>query len=239
MIYSQTGGFMGLSFAIPIDIAMDVAKQLRTSGKVTRSRIGVQVQELTRDLASSFGLQEPRGALVAMVEEGGPAAKAGMQAGDIVLSLNGQPIQNSADLARLVAGNKPGTTVTADVWRKGQIMPLKITTAELAQPTAQGPAGDASAKSAARAGLTVGPMADEQRRSLKLDHGVLVHSADGPAAQAGIRPGDIILRFADTPVKSVQQLESMIGQNQGKTVALLIRRGAETVFIPLRLPAAK
>ena len=236
MIYSGTGGFMGLSFAIPIDIAMNVAEQLRATGKVTRSRIGVQVQELTRDLAASFGLKEPRGALVAMVEQGGPAAKAGIQAGDIVLSLNGQPVQNSADLARFVASTKPGTTVTAEVWRKGQIVPIKITTEELVAPAAKGQGGDATAKSAGKAGLVVGPMPDEQRRTLKLDHGVLVHRAEGAAARAGIQPGDIILRLNDTPVKSVSQLESMIAQNQGKTVALLIRRGADTVFVPLKLP---
>ncbi|WP_420473723.1 DegQ family serine endoprotease [Noviherbaspirillum sp. ST9] len=235
MIYSRTGGYMGLSFAIPIDIASDVAEQLRTSGKVTRSRIGVQVQELTRELAASFGLQEPRGALVAQVEEGGPAAKAGLQAGDIVMALNGQPVQRSADLARLVAGTKPGTTVTADIWRKGQIVPIKITTAELMAPSAK-ESSDASAKTAARAGLSVGPMPDEQRRTLKLDHGVLVHNAEGPAARAGIRPGDIILRINDMPVKDVAQLESMFTRNRGKTVALLVRRGAETVFVPLKLP---
>ncbi|GAB3551676.1 DegQ family serine endoprotease [Noviherbaspirillum agri] len=236
MIYSRTGGFMGLSFAIPIDIASDVADQLRTAGKVTRSRIGVQVQELTRELAASFGLKEPRGALVAQAEEGGPAAKAGIQSGDIIVALNGQPVQRAADLARLVAGTKPGTTVTADVWRKGQIVPIKITTMELVPQAEQGKQGDASAKAAAKAGLLVGPIPDEQRRLLKLDHGVLVHRAEGPAARAGIRPGDIVLRLNDTPVKSVQQLESMVTQNAGRNVALLIRRGAETLFVPLKLP---
>ena len=239
MIYSGTGGFMGLSFAIPIDIAMEMANQLRATGKVTRSRIGVQVQELTRELAASFGLKEPRGALVAMVEEGGPAAKAGLQAGDIVLSLDGQPVQNSADLARFVASTKPGTTVAAEIWRKGQMVPLRITTAELVAPTTETRGGDATAKSAAKAGLVVGPVPDEQRSALKLDHGVLVHRTEGAAARAGIRPGDIILRLNDTPVKSVTQLESMVAQNQGKTVTLLIRRGADTVFVPLKLPEGR
>ncbi|HEX7634218.1 MAG TPA: trypsin-like peptidase domain-containing protein [Noviherbaspirillum sp.] len=131
LIYSRTGGYQGLSFAIPIDIAMDVAQQLRTSGKVARSRIGIQAQEITRELAASFGLNEPRGALVSMVGTGGPADEAGIREGDIVLSLNGQPVQNSADLARLVAGTKPGTTVTVEVWRNGGSIPLAITTVEL------------------------------------------------------------------------------------------------------------
>lgn len=133
-IYSETGGYMGISFAIPIDIAIGIANQLRESGKVTRGRIGVQVQELTVDLASGLGLNEPRGALVAAVERGGPADKAGIQPGDVVLALNGQQVENSADLARFVAGTKPGSTVTADVWRKGDTVSLKVKVDELAMP---------------------------------------------------------------------------------------------------------
>ncbi|HEY0844376.1 MAG TPA: DegQ family serine endoprotease [Noviherbaspirillum sp.] len=239
IIYSQTGGFMGLSFAIPIDIAMNIAEQLKTTGKVTRSRIGVQVQELTRELAASFGLKEPRGALVAMVEKGAPADKAGMQAGDVVLSLDGQPVQNSADLARFVASTKPGTTVTAEVWRKGQIIPLKITTTELVAPTAAARGGKAPAGASAKAGLSVSEIPDEQRKTLKIENGVLVHSAEGPAARAGIEAGDIILRAGDVPVKSVQQLEEIIGKSAGKTLALLIRRGADTLFVPLKLPGTE
>lgn len=239
LIYSRTGGFMGLSFAIPIDIAMDVANQLRTSGKVTRSRIGVQVQELTRELASSFGLKEPRGALVAMVEPGGPAAKAGLRAGDVVLSLNGQRIENSADLARLIAGTRPGTVVNAEVWRKGNTVPLKITTAEMAPPTPQAGAGGGTAEQAAAAGLSVIPIPDEQRRALKIEGGVLVRDVAGQAARAGIQPGDIILTVNNSPVTSPEQLETLLKQNQGKTVALLVRRGQDSVYVPLRIEAPK
>lgn len=130
-IYSETGGYMGISFAIPIDIAIGISKQLREFGKVTRGRIGVQVQEMTVDLAAGLGLKEPRGALVAAVEEGSPADKAGIQPGDVVISLGDHPIENAADLARFVAGTKPGTTVAAKVWRKGDTLSIKITVEEL------------------------------------------------------------------------------------------------------------
>jgi serine protease Do len=130
-IYSQTGGFMGISFAIPMDVAMTIANQLRESGKVTRGRIGVQLQELTVDLATSLGMDQPRGALVAAVQKGGPAQRAGMQPGDVILSLDGQAIEYSADLARLVAGTRPGESVTVEIWRKGKIMPLQIKVEEL------------------------------------------------------------------------------------------------------------
>lgn len=242
MIYSRTGGFMGLSFAIPIDIAMDVAQQLQATGKVTRSRIGVQVQELTRELARSFGLEQPRGALVAMVEPGGPADKAGIRPGDIVLALNGQPVEGSADLARFVARTKPGTTVTADVWRKGQRVPVKVTTTELEaadESTQQGSRGGgagAGSKTAAKLGLSVGELADEQRRVLELDHGILVRDAQGPAARAGIRPGDLILTLDDTPIKSVSNFEKLLSENAGESVALLIRRGPNTMFVPFKIP---
>ncbi len=132
-IYSQTGGYMGIAFAIPIDIAVSIADQLRDTGKVTRGRIGLQVQELTVDLASTFGLKEPRGALVAAVDKGGPADKAGIRAGDVILSLNGQPIETSADLARFIAGTKPETTVEAEVWRKNKSEKVKVTVDELVE----------------------------------------------------------------------------------------------------------
>lgn len=235
-IYSGTGGYMGVSFAIPIGIAMDVAQQLRTSGKVARSRIGVQAQELTRGLAASFGLQEPRGALVANVERGGPADKAGLQPGDIVLSLNGQPVQNSADLARLVAGVKPGTTVTAEIWRKARNVPIKITTVELAAPS---PAAGSGTTSAAKTGLYLSEIPAMQRRSLGIEGGALVQRAEGAALRAGIQPGDLILRFNDVPVQGVSQLESLLKSHHGKSVALLVRRGPDTLFLALQVPSAQ
>ena len=140
MIYSQTGGYMGLSFTIPIDLAIDISKQLQASGKVTRGRIGVQAQELNAEVAASFGLQEPDGALVAMLEKGGPADRAGIQVGDVILGFNDRPVQTAADLARLVAGTKPGTTATADLWRKGSRQSAKVTVAELTPaPPARAP----------------------------------------------------------------------------------------------------
>jgi serine protease Do len=131
MIYSQTGGYMGLSFAVPIDIARDIAQQLRGSGKVMRGRIGVQAQEVTADLAASFGLKEIGGALIAMVEKGGPADKAGIEPGDVVLAFDGKPVQTAADLARMTGSTRPGSTVTLDTWRKGEKRQAKVTVAEL------------------------------------------------------------------------------------------------------------
>lgn len=239
MIYSGTGGYMGLSFAIPIDIAMDVAQQLQATGKVTRSRIGVQVQEMTRELAKSFGRDDPRGALVAMVEPGGPADKAGLRPGDIVLSLNGQQVEGSADLARLIAQTKPGTSVTAEVWRKGQRVSLNLTTVELEAEAGEARAGGgAGSETATKLGLSVGNIPDEQRRNLELDHGILVQSAQGPAARSGIRAGDLILTLDDTPITNVSHFARLLSQNAGKTVALLIRRGPARMFVPLKIPAS-
>jgi serine protease Do len=236
MIYSQTGGYMGVAFAIPIDLAINVAEQLRATGKVSRSRIGVQVQELSRELAASFGLQEARGALVAAVESGAPADKAGVQVGDVILSVNGQPVQNASDLARLVASNKPGTAITLEVWRNKQRVPLKVTTAEVPTP-ASDQAQRAGGETVGKAGLSVTEIPDEQRKALQLDHGVLVHRAEGAALQAGIQPGDIILRLNNTQVKNVAQLRDLIAKNAGQNVALLVRRGQDALYVPLRIPS--
>jgi len=235
LIYSRTGGFMGLSFAIPIDIALDVAKQLRATGKVTRGRIGVQAQELTVELAQSFGLKEPRGALVAMIEKDGPAAKAGIQPGDVILAINGRPVEDSADLARYIAGSKPGTTVSVDLWRKGGHVPVKVTLGELAAKPAA--TDEAEQNTPDSAGLVLGELTPEQRKQLDVPSGVLVRGAAGAAQRAGVQPGDIIVSVNRQPVNSIAELEAKLAQHPGKTVALLLKRENATLFLPLKLPA--
>jgi serine protease Do len=235
MIYSQTGGYMGLSFAIPIDIAMDIVQQLRTSGRVTRGRIGMLAQELTPELAASFGLKDVGGALVAMVEKGGPADKAGIMPGDVILGFDGKPVQTSADMARMAGSTKPGTTVTLDVWRKGEKKQVKVAVEEL--PPDRTPASAQTEPERAapnRAGMVLGELTPQQRSRLKLDSGLLVRRATGPAQRAGIQSGDLVLAINDVPAKSVVEFEAELAKNAGKTVALLIRRGQETLYVPLK-----
>jgi len=233
-IYSGTGGYMGLSFAIPIDIAMDIVKQLQTSGKVTRGRIGVQAQELTVELAASFGLKEPEGALVSMVEKGGPAEKAGIMPGDVILSFDGKPVEASADLARLVASTKPGTTATAEIWRKGAAKKVQVAIAELKeeQPVAQ---GDPKQMPPNRAGLALSELTPEQKARLKIEQGLLVRNATGSAQRAGLQPGDVILAINDVPIDSVSVFEQQLARSKSGTVALLVKRGPETIYVPLKL----
>lgn len=234
-IYSQTGGYMGLSFAIPIDIAMDIGNQLRTSGKVTRGRIGVQAQELTADLAASFGLKDVAGALVATVEKGGPADKAGIVPGDVILAFDGKPVQTSADLARLVGSTKPGTTVNVDIWRKGARRTVKVTVGELPERPPASASNQSDQTPRNRVGLALSELTPQQRSSLQTDYGLLVRGVAGPAQRAGIQPGDVILAINDTPVKSASDFERQLAKNAGKTAALLIRRGTDTLFLPLAL----
>jgi serine protease Do len=236
-IYSRTGGFMGLSFAIPIDIAMEVAKQLRTTGKVTRGRIGVQAQEMTVELAASFGLKEPNGALVATVEKGGPAEKAGIMPGDVILSFDGKPVQSSGDLARLVANTKPGTTVTIDVWRKGARKTLQVPVGELVPEQTVAQSEPQQKIPPNRVGLALSELTPQQLSRAKIDHGLLVRNVMGPAQRAGIQPGDIVLAINDVPASTVAAFETQLARSAGGTVALLIKRGAETLYVPLKVNA--
>lgn len=234
-IYSRTGGYMGLSFAVPIDLAMDVVKQLQSSGKVTRGRIGVQVQELSAELALSFGLKEINGALVAMIEKGGPADKAGVVPGDVILTFDGKPVQTSADLARMVAETKPGTAITLNVWRKGASRAVRMTVAEAEPERSASVPVEPDPVTANRAGLFLSELTAEQRSRLKIESGLLVRIAAGPALRAGIQQGDLVLAVNEVPVKTVAEFDKQIAQTSGDIAAILIRRGADTLYLTLQL----
>ncbi|QIE24540.1 Trypsin-like peptidase domain protein [Caballeronia sp. SBC1] len=238
-IYSRTGGFMGISFAIPIDEAMRVADQLKTTGKVTRGRIAVAIGEVTKEVADSLGLPKAQGALVSSVEAGGPADKAGIQPGDIILKYNGHDVTTATDLPRMVGDTKPGTKATITVWRKGESRDLPITIAEM-QPdkvakaeTKKTPPPKASASNTL--GIAVSDIPADQKKALKLTNGVMVDAVEGPAARAGFQKGDIILRIGDTDITSAKQFDA-VAQNvdPSKMVAVLVRRGDNTQFVPLR-----
>ncbi|HVK93937.1 MAG TPA: DegQ family serine endoprotease, partial [Noviherbaspirillum sp.] len=216
-IYSQTGGFMGLSFAIPIDLAMDVGKQLRASGKVTRGRIGVQAQELSVDLAASFGLKEPNGALVVALEKNGPAEAAGLVPGDVVQTFDGKPVQGSADLARLVASTKPGTAVQLGIWRKGEARTVQVTVAEL-MPERAAVQSAPQEMPTNRAGLALSELTPQQRNSLRIDRGLLVREVSGAAQRAGIQPGDVLLAINDVPIATLAAFEQQLARAAGESV---------------------
>jgi len=239
MIFSRTGGFMGVSFAIPIDVAMEVAQQLRTSGRVSRGRIGVVIQEVTKELAESFGLPRPAGALVNSVEKGGPADKAGIQPSDVILKFDDKDVESSAELPRIVAATKPGTKAKVQVWRKGERKDLTITVGEIPdERTGKGPPQSRKPASAAIAklGLAVSELTADQKRELNVAGGVVVENAEGPAAKAGIRRGDVIVAVGNQEVKSVEDLNRLLApDDRARTVALLIKRGDASLYVPLRI----
>jgi serine protease Do len=236
-IYSRSGGYMGISFAVPIDEAMRVAEQLRTSGRVTRGRIGVQIGEVTKDVAESLGLARAQGALIQRVEPGGPAEKGGLEAGDIILKFNNLAIEKSTDLPRLVGATKPGNRATLSVWRKGANKEVTLTIAEL-EPEKVVKKDDRKAKpeQAANAlGLVVSDLSDAQKKELKIDGGVIVDASEGPAARAGLRAGDVILRLNNNDVKDAKQFNALVTKLEGKKMAVvLVRRGDASQFVPIR-----
>jgi serine protease Do len=237
-IYSRTGGFMGLSFAIPIDVANDIAQQIRTAGKVTRGRIGVVIQPITKELAESFGLPRPAGALVNSVEKGGPAEKAGIESGDVILRFDGKPVGSSEDLPRMVGATRPGSKVTVQIYRNKAARDVQLVVAELQDDRSarQSRRGGKPPAAATQYGMTLADLTEARRRELKLDGGVLVESAQGAAARAGIRAGDIVLAVNNQDVKSVDQFKEIMGQfEKGRIVALLVRRGANSLYIPFRV----
>ena len=241
-IYSRSGGFMGISFAIPIDVAMNVQNQLKATGRVSRGRIGVVIQDLSKELAESFGLTKAQGAIVSSIEKGGPAEKAGIEAGDIILKFDGRQITNSGDLPRIVGSTKPGSKITVQVWRKGATRDLSVVVAEIPEEKTAVRASRAqkpSEKAANRLGLVVSELTVEQRRELRISGGLLVDDVRNNNARADLRPGDIILalisRGETTEITTVEQFNKLLGKfDKTSNVTLLVRRGEMQTFITIR-----
>jgi len=240
-IYTRSGGSMGLSFAIPIDVATQVADQLRTTGKVTRGRIGVTIQELTRELAESFGLSKPNGALISSVEKGGVADKAGIEVSDVILKFDGKVVNSSADLPRIVAATKPGSKVTVELWRKGEAKQLTVVVAEMpedgrqTQTMKKSPTGGAD--SIPRLGIAVNELSREQLQELQINGGLLVAEVSSAAARAvGLQRGDVLLAVGNLPLRSLNQLNEILKQvPKGRNVALLVKRGDNASYVAIKL----
>jgi serine protease Do len=231
-IYSGTGGYQGLSFAIPVDVAGKVMDQLVQHGKVTRGRIGVTIQEINQSLAESFGMKKPAGALVSAVDKDGPAAKAGIETGDVILKVDGRTLASSHELPVAISDIKPGATAKIEVWRKGAAREFTVTVDELqSAKTAKAPT---DGKTQGRLGVAVRELTPDEQRRAGVDAGVLVENAGGAAAKAGVRPGDIILSVNNAPVKDVEQLRGLITK-AGKSVALLMQRDNNKIFVPVEL----
>jgi serine protease Do len=238
-IYSRSGGFMGISFAIPIDEAMRVADQLRAKGRVVRGRIGVTIAAVTKEVAESIGLGKPMGALVQGVESGGPAEKAGIEAGDIIVKVDGKAVEKSGDLPRIIGATSPGSKAALQLFRRGATRDVQVTVAELEaeRPTrrAQAEPGASAPPSKSALGLTVAELTDAQKRELKIKNGVRVESAEGAAARAGVRDGDIVLAIDNTEVADVKQFLAIAAKvEKSRAVSVMVKRGEFVNYLVIR-----
>lgn len=241
-IYSRTGGYMGLSFAIPIDVAMEISDQLRATGKVSRGWLGIGIQEISKELAESFGMKSTNGALVSNVEKGSPAEKGGLEPGDVILKFDNKTIETSVDLPRVVGATKPGKQVPVEILRKGNTRNLSITLGEM--PTEKDEvvvSSKAPAKTEVnRLGLILRDLTPQQKKRINGGNGLLVVESQAPAAQAGIRRGDVILGLNNSEVQSLEQFDQQLAAiPAGKTVALLVLRDGNTLYVPVKIGAAK
>ena len=234
-IYSQTGGYMGLSFAIPIDVAFRIKEQIVATGKVQHARLGVTVQEVNQGFADSFKLDSPEGALVANVEKGGAADRAGIKSGDVIRKLNGQPIVQSADLPAMLGIAKPGDAASMEVWRDGKVVRIDARLASADEKAAPGERqAVASVDNSAKLGLNLRPLEPNERRQSGIASGLVIEDANGAAASAGVQPGDVLLSINGRVVNSIDQVRDVVGKSS-KSVALLIQRGSDKIFIPVRI----
>ncbi len=241
-IYSRSGGSMGLSFSIPIDVALDISNQLKSSGKITRGWLGVVIQELSKELAESFGMKNTNGALVAAVEKNGPADKGGLQAGDVIIKFDGKSIVSSSDLPRAVGAAKPGKTSPVEVLRKGGEKVLMVSVGEMPSDGSEVSQGNKPAVKPEpnRLGLILKELTPQQKKKLNGKNGLMVTDAQGAVVQAGIRRGDVVLGLNNTEVQSLEQFNKQLASfSPGATVALLVLRGENTLYVPVKITAAK
>jgi serine protease Do len=236
MIFSRTGGYMGISFAIPIDVAINVRDQLVKTGRVVRGRIGVTVQNVDASLAESFGLDRPRGALVTSVEKGGPAERAGVKAGDVILQVDERPIDQTSELSNHVARRTPGADSTLTVWRDGKEQKIKVRIAELRDSGSVRAGARDSAQEHGRLGLAVQPLTPEEKDAAEIDAGVRVVHVEGPAAEAGVQVGDIVLAVNSHHIRNPEDLRGEVAKiRDGGVAALLVLRNDAQIFIPVHI----
>ena len=231
-IYSRSGGYQGLSFAIPIEVAMNVEKQIVTHGKVQRGRLGVGIQEVNQSLADTFGLEKPAGALVGSVDKDSPAVKAGLEPGDVILSINGKEIASSNELPAIVSSMKPGEQAKLQVWRKGETRPVDVAVGTFADEKVA--SSDIPDAGKGRLGVVVRPLTPEEQRRSEVSNGVVVQNVAGAAAKAGIQPGDIVIAVNGEAISNTEQLRGLISK-AGKRIAVLVDRGNARIFIPVDL----
>ena len=232
-IYSRSGGYQGVSFAIPIDVATKIRDQIVATGKVEHARLGVAVQEVNQAFADSFRLDKPEGALVSMVEKGSPADKAGLQSGDVIRKVNGQAIVSSGDLPAIIGLASPGDSIKLDIWRQGA--PRELTASLVnANEKSVDVASKKDTASQGRLGLALRPLQPEEKQEAGLDSGLVVQQASGPAAMAGVQSGDVLVSINGMPVKNIEQVRAAVAKAE-RSVALLILRGSDKIFVPVNL----
>ena len=232
-IFSRTGGYQGLSFAIPIELASRIKDQIVATGKASHARLGVAVQEVNQTLADSFKLDKPEGALVSNVDAGGPADMAGLKTGDVIRKVNGQPIVASGDLPALIGQSTPGEKVTLEVWRQGKREELSARLGDASDKKAHVAQAD-EALDKGKLGLALRPLQPQEKRQAGVDGGLVVENAAGPAALAGVQPGDLLMGIDGKPVQSIEQVRQAMAKS-GKSVALLIQRDGNKIFVPVRI----
>lgn len=236
-IYSQTGGYQGLSFAIPIDVAVKIKDQIMATGKVQHAKLGVQVQEVGQAFADSFGLASPEGALVSSVERGGPADRAGLKSGDIIRRVNGKAIVSRGDLPSIIGLSKPGERASLEVWREGKLVRIDAVLGDASEKPKRGPQEELASSgvdNGAKLGLALRPLEPIERRQSGIASGLVVEDAQGAAFSAGVEPGDVLISVNGRAVNSLDQVRDVVAK-ANKSVALLIQRGSERIFIPVRI----